>query len=111
MVQANNIKVIAGVVWRFSCRTVLGAFSGYTAYIPVIYAVEYALYGRADSEKVFYALFCPIWLISLLLDQDNTYLPKDELILTISGSFFVISGIIVANRKQIRKLMVLDEKL
>ena len=97
--------MVGGAMWKTIYRTGVGAFCGYVAYLPAIYIVEYALYGRADSERVFYALFCPIWLISLLLDHDNAYLPKDELILTITGSVFVISGIVIANRKQIPKLV------
>ena len=92
-------------MWRFVYRTAIGAFVGYVIYLPTIYVVEYALYGRADSERVFYSLFYPLGLIWLLIGQDNTYLPKDELILTLEGSALPISGIIIANSKHARKFL------
>jgi|HubBroStandDraft_5_1064220.scaffolds.fasta_scaffold472380_2 hypothetical protein len=76
--------------------TLLGIAAGYAAYIPVLIIVEYATYGRVDSEKAFYALYYPFNAPFLLTASG------DELILTLAGTVLIIAGIIVANIRPVR---------
>jgi hypothetical protein len=92
-------------MWRTVYRTFLGFLGGYIAYLPVTYIVEYALYGRVDSERGFYALFYPVGAPSLLFRSNWEYLPTDEGILSIAGAILIASGIIIANNKSARALL------
>jgi hypothetical protein len=83
----------------------LGFLCGYIAYLPVIYVVEYALYGRVDSERAFYALYHAIDAPFLLSPSNWEYLPKDELILNIAGALLIAFGIFVANNRRARTLL------
>jgi hypothetical protein len=98
-------------MWRPVYRTFLGFVCGYIAYLPAIYIVEYALYGRVDSERAFYAMFYAIGAPFLLLPSNWGYLrhldnlQQDELILNIVGALLIASGIVIANSKNARALI------
>jgi len=92
-------------MWRSVYRTFLGFLGGYIVYLQAIYIVEYALYGRVDSERVFYALFDAYGAPFLLFRSNWDYLPTDALILNITGGILIASGIFIANNKRARALL------
>jgi hypothetical protein len=89
-------------MWRVVYRTFLGFLGGYVAYLPVTLAVEFALYGRIDSEREFHALYYAIGAPFLLDPSDWQYLQSDELILNIAGAVLIAMGIFIANNRRSR---------
>jgi hypothetical protein len=87
---------------RTISRTFVGIIAGYVAYIPALFVVEYATYGRIDSEKAFYALYYAFGAPFLLTPSGWKYAQIDEVLLNVIGTVFMISGAIVANRRAIR---------
>ena len=92
-------------MWRPIYRTLLGFVCGYLAYLPTILIVEYALYGRVDSERAFYALYYAVGAPFLLSPSNSEYLQQDELILNIVGALLITFGIVIANSKNARALI------
>jgi len=92
-------------MWKPVYRTFLGFVCGYLAYLPAILIVEYALYGRVDSERAFYGLYYAIGAPFLLWPSSWEYLQQDELILNIVGAFLITFGIVIANSKKTRALI------
>jgi hypothetical protein len=92
-------------MWKRVYRTFLGFLCGYVAYLPAIFIVEYALYGRVDSERAFYALYYAVGAPFLLSPSNWEYLQNDELILNLVGALLIASGIIIANSKYARALI------
>lgn len=76
-------------------RILAGLACAYLAYLPVLFVVEYATFGRIDSEKVFYALYCPLEAPYLLLPSSWKYDSSDEIILQIIGGSFLLIGVIL----------------
>jgi hypothetical protein len=92
-------------MWRPVYRTFLGFICGYLAYLPAILIVEFALYGRLDSERAFYALYYAIGAPFLLWPSNWENLPQDELILNFVGAILISSGIVFANNRNTRALI------
>jgi len=97
-----DVEVQRGGMGRAVFRTFLGFLGGYVAYLPVTCAVEFALYGRIDSEREFHALYYAIGAPFLLDRADWQYLQSDELILNIAGAILIAIGIFVANNRSLR---------
>jgi hypothetical protein len=93
-------------MWRVVYCTFLGFFGGYVAYLPVTLAVEFALYGRIDSEREFHALYYAIGAPFLLEPSGWQYLQSDELILNIAGAVLIAMGIFIANNRRFRTQLV-----
>jgi len=79
-------------------RILAGLACGYLAYLPVLFVVEYAAYGRIDNEKVFYALYCPLEAPYLVLPSLWKYASSDEIILRIIGGSFLLTGVLLSLR-------------
>ncbi len=90
-------------MWRVVSRTFLGFLGGYVAYIPVTFVVEYALYGRIDSEREFYALYYAIGAPFMLEQSYWRYFQDDEFILNIAGAILIAMGVFIANNRRVRK--------
>jgi hypothetical protein len=89
--------------WTF--RTLLGLLAGYVAYLPTIFIVEYAIYGRVDAERAFYALYYALGAPFLLTSSGWQYVQKDEVILNLLGALLLICGALAANNKRARELL------
>jgi hypothetical protein len=83
-------------------RTFLGFLGAYIAYIPVTFVVEYALYGRIDSEREFYALYYAVGAPFMLERSYWNYVQQDEFILNIAGVALIAIGVIIANNRRLR---------
>jgi glycopeptide antibiotics resistance protein len=86
-------------------RTFIGILAGYVAYIPALFVVEYATYGRIDSEKAFYALFYAFGAPFLLTPSGWKYARIDEILLNLIGAILLIFGAIVANWRAARSTL------
>ena len=75
----------------------IGIVCAYVAYIPVLVAVEYAVYGRVDSERAFYGLYFAFGAPFLLMPSARRYVRLDEVILNCVGAILFASAIILAN--------------
>jgi hypothetical protein len=78
-------------------RTLIGIICAYAAYIPVLFLVEYAVYGRVDSERAFYALYFAFGAPFLLMPSARQYVRLDEVILNCVGAILFSTAIILSN--------------
>jgi len=85
-------------------RTVIGMLFGYIAYLPTILVVEYAVYGRIDSERAFYALYFAVGAPFLLTPSGREYVRLDEVLLSLIGGAFIVFGVVAANIRRGRSL-------
>ena len=85
-------------------RTVIGMLFGYIAYLPTILVVEYAVYGRIDSERAFYALYFAVGAPFLLTPSGREYVRLDEVLLSLIGGAFIVFGVVAANSRRGRSL-------
>ena len=69
-----------------------------------LFAVEYALYGRVDSEKEFYALYFAFGAPFLLMPSVRQYIRLDEIILNCVGTVLFAAAIILSNFRRTRSL-------
>jgi hypothetical protein len=90
-------------MWKLVRRALLGFLVGYAVYLPVTLVVEFALYGRIDSEREIYALPYAVGAPFLLFPSNRIYLQDDELILNIAGAVLIVAGILIATNERIRK--------
>jgi hypothetical protein len=58
-------------------------------------SVEYAIYRRLDSERVFYALYYAFGAPFLLSPSNWRYVQRDELVLNVVGCAALVTGISV----------------
>lgn len=66
--------------------------------------MEYAVYGRVDSEKAFYALYFAFGAPFLLMPSGWQYVRLDEVILNCAGAVLFAVAIVVANSARARSL-------
>jgi len=71
---------------------------------PVLFAVEYAVYGRVDSERAFYALYFAFGAPFLLMPSVRQYIRLDEIILNCVGTVLFAAAIILSNFRRTRSL-------
>lgn len=89
---------------RVVIRTLIAIICAYGAYVPVLFAVEYAVYGRVDSERAFYALYFAFGAPFLLLPSARQYIRLDEVILNCVGAVLFAAAIIFSNFPSARSL-------
>jgi hypothetical protein len=82
---------------RVVIRTLLGIVCAYAAYVPALFAVEYAVYGRVDSERAFYALYFAFGAPFLLFPSTRQYVRLDEVILNCVGAILFAAAIFLFN--------------
>jgi len=90
-------------MWKLLGRALLGFLGGYIVYFPFTWIVEFALYGRIDSQREFYALYYAVGAPFLLFPSNWEYLQTDELILNIVGCVLIVAGILIAINERLRK--------
>jgi hypothetical protein len=61
--------------------TLKGLLWDYLAYVLLMVGVEYAIYHRLDSERVFYPLYYAFGAPFLLSPSNWRYVQRDELVL------------------------------
>ena len=76
----------------------------YAAYMPALFIVEYAVYGRVDSERAFYALYFAFGAPYLLTASGRQYVRLDEFILNCVGAVLFAVAIVVANSSGLRSV-------
>jgi hypothetical protein len=74
----------------------LGLLGGYLAYLPIMLAYEKWAYGRWDSEKVFWALYCPLLSPYLVSVSTRQTLSLDEARLVPIGGGLLILAILLS---------------
>jgi len=89
---------------RVLVRTWIGIICAYAAYIPILFAVEYAVYGRVDSERAFYALYFAFGAPFLLTSWGRQYVRVDQVILNCVGAILFATSIILFNHPRTRSL-------
>lgn len=72
----------------------VGLVSGYVAYVFAMVAVEYAIYGRVDTEKAFYALFSPFELPVIIVPSNWKYVRPEEILLSLLGAALLVAGVV-----------------
>lgn len=84
---------------------VLGLLGGYLAYLPVMLAYEKWTYGRWDSEKVFWALFCPLLSPYLISPSSRQTLTLDEgRLVPVGGALLVLAILLSLWRAKQRRV-------
>ena len=76
-----------------------GLLWGYIAYLPLMVGVEYLIYRRLDSERVFYALYYAFGAPFLLSASNWKYIQRDELILNVVGCVALVIGVSIMLRR------------
>lgn len=89
---------------RVLIRTLIGIICAYAAYIPILFAVEYAVYGRVDSERALYALYFAFGAPFLLMSSGRRYVRVDEVVLNCVGAILFATAIILFNLPRVRSL-------
>lgn len=89
---------------KIAFRTFVGALVGYVAYLPAIFVVEYAVYGRVDTERAFYALYFAIGAPFLFKPSGWNYIRLDEVLLNLVGGTLIVLGAVAANSRRGRSL-------
>jgi hypothetical protein len=82
---------------RVVIRTLFRIISAYAAHIPALFVVEYAVYGRVNSERAFYALYFAFGAPFLLFPSTRQYVRLDEVILNCVGAVLFAAAIFLFN--------------
>jgi hypothetical protein len=73
---------------------------GYISYLPVLLSVEYAFWGRLDTEKAFYALYYPFESPFLILPSTWQNPHVAAITLEFVGGAFMIAGAVFCYRRR-----------
>ena len=79
-------------------RLLAGLLGGYLLYLPVLFIVEHAIYGRIDTERAFYALYYPFEAPYLVVRSSWKNAPPDEIVLQIAGGVLLVTGALLSLR-------------
>ena len=83
---------------KVALRISAGLAVGYLVYLPLLFVVEYVIYGSIDTEKVFYALYSPFEAPYLALPSAWKNMPTDEIVLEIMGGSLLFTGVLLSLR-------------